>query len=906
MEERLFKHRRWSSGVLCAALVAGSSLALMPAGARAAGTINCTLGDVEAAALSGGTLQFGSDCQIDFSTAPGGGVVIPAGTNLTLDANGNSVQFSGGDVNSFFAVDGTLTLNGIDMLDGHDDEIAGAIYVPSTGALTLNNSTISYSSAGGALQNGNGNFGIGGAIFSSGSVTLNNSTLSYNSAGGGPGFGNIGVGGGIASVGGAGIPPVFPGGTGRLTINNSTIRDNTAGGGVGDLNVGLGGGVVYAQLAGLLGPSGSTPPPAFSLTNSRISYNTAGGADATTAYGAAGGLLSIGTTTGSGDSIDNNTAGSSLTSIGIGGGAFSFGTLSLTNSEVRRNIATANGTGLDLGPGGINVAVGGGIVSVGFPTTISALAKQVTGLSANGGRGTSAKQFLNLLMSPFKNLSSLAGSKLQNLSATSDASAKAADAAFHGAPLATVAATLPTNGGLTLTQTTLADNTARAPFALGGGLFSLGTAGFNASTVSNNTAFGTGTDPQNSTTLGTAAVGGGIVEVGGGPIQNFIGLGGLFVLNSTIANNIARTNTSPTLDVALGGGIALLGTANMANATVSGNRTKVSINGLGGPPSALPAISDGGDVFVSPSFSLGGPPITTTFNTKNSIYAGGQAVLTASTGTGPDVFGSVTSGGYNLIQNPAGSTGFTGTGDLTGVNPKLGKLQNNGGPVIFPNGTTGFASGPGDPSIAGQDHIGPTQTEALLTGSPAKDQIPVASCTDLSTPPVPLTVDQRNFLRPFPYPNGNCDIGAYEVSQSADTGSCSVFIGFFSGSDYFATRTGGSLTTLINYLNFNGPGGLVRALPLVPRLGVPNTLQCFVPIKPATSATAPALVRFNARVVASGRSGFNVGDTLAISIVRIPGAGTQSATITDLQTNAVASYTSQFVRPQTFVIAGTQ
>src|SRR5207249_2498179 len=60
---------------------------------------------------------------------------------------------------------------------------------------------------------------------------------------------------------------------------------------------------------------------------------------------------------------------------------------------------------------------------------------------------------------------------------------------------------------------------------------------------------------------------------------------------------------------------------------------------------------------------------------------------------GPDVYlsGSVTSLGHNLIGNSSGASGFVAS-DLLNVNPQLGPLQNNGGP---------------------------TQTMALLTGSPA-------------------------------------------------------------------------------------------------------------------------------------------------------------------------------------------
>ena len=897
------RQRGLSSGALCAALIAASSAALLPGGAHAAAiSVACDFTAIQNAVTAGGSYQFTDDCDLDFTAA----LTVPAGTAVTLSANGNNVTFHGQNAHRIFRVDGTLTLNGIDLADGHAHHAGGAIWVTDTGNLTLNGDTLTRNSAGGLGTAGD--YGVGGAIYSTGTVQINRSVLSYNAAGGGPGTFNAGAGGAIASLGPIPFIMGFENGVGRLGISNSTIRDNTAGGGISGnpglgFNIGLGGGVAYLQLS-------STPQ--FSLANSQLNYNTAGGADSETAYGAGGGLFSVGSVTGSGVSINGNTAGSALTGLGLAGGAFTLGQFSLTNSEVLRNTAAANGA-TGLFGSGFNIAVGGGIVSAGLPTGPQMQAasnnKPVTinpnSLSANGNDANSSvtDAVLGLFTAPMQGLvkaTGVGGSK-----PVIDAQAKAADTALKGAPAVEVASALFPNGGLTLTQTTLANNKAQSTFALGGGLFSIGGATLNQSTVNDNLAFGTGSDGGSS----TAAAGGGIVEVGG---LGFFGLGGLSLLNSTIAENTAKSSASGGPSASIGGGIALLGVANVASTTVDRNVAKAS----GDVTVSTSVTSIGGNVFVAPTFSFGPTTLTTTFNTKNSIYANGQLGSNFAggfnpTATGRDVFGTVTSFGYNLIQYPdAGLNGFTATGDLTGVAPKLGKLKNNGGPVIFPDGTTGFASGPADPTIAGEEHIGPTQTEALLSGSPAIDKVPVASCTDLSGTSVgngaPLTVDQRNFLRPFPYPTGPCDIGAYEVSQSANTGSCSLAVVFFSGSDQFAARTGNSPNTLLSYVAFRGPAGSVTAVPLVPRAGVPTTLLCFVPVKPATGATAPSLATFDAQVVTSQRAGFNKGDTLVINIVRIPSSRTQSVTITDLQTNAVVSYTGQYVQPQSFVIAGTQ
>jgi hypothetical protein len=93
--------------------------------------------------------------------------------------------------------------------------------------------------------------------------------------------------------------------------------------------------------------------------------------------------------------------------------------------------------------------------------------------------------------------------------------------------------------------------------------------------------------------------------------------------------------------------------------------------------------------------------------------------------TGPDLFGNLGSLGHNLVGNTQGGSGFDPT-DLLNVNPMLGPLQDNGGP---------------------------TQTMALLPGSPAIN----------AGDPAQLGVaDQRGVER-----RGGVNIGAYQASASA-------------------------------------------------------------------------------------------------------------------------------------------
>jgi hypothetical protein len=93
--------------------------------------------------------------------------------------------------------------------------------------------------------------------------------------------------------------------------------------------------------------------------------------------------------------------------------------------------------------------------------------------------------------------------------------------------------------------------------------------------------------------------------------------------------------------------------------------------------------------------------------------------------------GKFTSAGSNLES--ADTCGLHANGDLTNTDPKLGPLQDNGGP---------------------------TTTQALPANSPAVD---AGSCTDVTGAPV--TTDQRGVARPQPA-GGKCDIGAYELQAA--------------------------------------------------------------------------------------------------------------------------------------------
>ncbi len=208
----------------------------------------------------------------------------------------------------------------------------------------------------------------------------------------------------------------------------------------------------------------------------------------------------------------------------------------------------------------------------------------------------------------------------------------------------------------------------------------------------------------------------------GGGVYNS-GSGDLTLTDCTVTGNSSGYN---------GGGVANYGgTSTLVACTVSGNtslsfQTTYGIYG-GGYPGRYPAIY---------AWNAGVYNGFGTVNLTDTIVAGNTNPLGAS-----DVGGSTTVSGNNNLVGPGGSGGLTNGVDgnivltsLTGLG--LAPLGNNGGP---------------------------TQTRALLPGSPAID----AGSDSIAGITIPAT-DQRGALRgPAGLNAGPApDIGAYEASSS--------------------------------------------------------------------------------------------------------------------------------------------
>ena len=286
-------------------------------------------------------------------------------------------------------------------------------------------------------------------------------------------------------------------------------------------------------------------------------------------------------------------------------------------------------------------------------------------------------------------------------------------------------------GTLTLTNSTISDNTASQR---GGGIYNSGPATISNSTISGNTAVIDGGGGIYNSHFGRLTITNSILRGNtggeGGGIFNTEGT--LTLTISTISGNMAGARR--------GGGISIdFGTVTITNSTLSGN-TAVTYGGGVYSVGTLTLTNSTITGNVAETGSGGGiRNVSATLELVNTIIAANTAA------TGPDCSGIPTSLGYNLIGDDTACGLSPATGDLVNIDPKLGPLQDNGGPTL---------------------------THALLPGSPAID----AGDDSVLGPPHNLATDQRG--PGFPRLKGaDVDIGAYEV-QRTDAGPAANAIYF--------------------------------------------------------------------------------------------------------------------------------
>jgi CSLREA domain-containing protein len=284
------------------------------------------------------------------------------------------------------------------------------------------------------------------------------------------------------------------------------------------------------------------------------------------------------------------------------------------------------------------------------------------------------------------------------------------------------------NGTMTLNDSTISGNSAKKR---GGGVENAGAAAtltVNNSTISGNSGggFGSAFDPPcvglaffgaggifnsdgGALTLNDSTVSGNSAVENGGGIFNHDSAGPLTINRSTVSGNHADDG---------GGGFINGGTLTLTNSTISGNSDESPGGGIWNYTGTT-NVNNGTVNLNASHFGTGGIGVT-----GGTVTLGGT--ILANSTSGGDCSGStITSTGYNLIEDTSGCT-ITGdtTGNVTGSDPALGPLADNGGPTF---------------------------THALLGGSTAMN------AGDPACPP-PAT-DQRDVARPQAH---RCDIGSFE------------------------------------------------------------------------------------------------------------------------------------------------
>ncbi len=749
---------------------------------------------------------------LSFSGGNSSGVfTVGAGVTATL----TGLTISGGSAAQGGAIDNSGTLNLInDTVSGNSAATGGAIANEAGGTLSILDSTLASNTAttaGGSIANAgtatvtdstiaNSTAPLGAAIENTGKLTMINDTVAYNTA--------------TQSGGGAGLAVV----SGTVTVFNSIIAQNTDG---------TGPGAALDDISGLLSSN--------SANNVIDSTNSAGGlANATNgnvvgvAAGLAAGLadnggstqtiallpgspaLSAGTTTIPGYTIPNTDQRGTLrnpTNLNNGttndAGSYEVSSSYLVTSTgdalvagtLRSAIAWAdnNPSSAAFGPNvimfdptvfstpqTINLSDSLGTLeftSTSVPVIIDGPGASLLTISGDGTFG--------LLSIPTGGAASLTGLTMSDGGAQSggailnQGSLAVSDSVFSNDSAIFYGGAIFNNGGsLTVSYTTFTNNRTftnnQATYGLGAAIDNTGTLKVLSSTFTGGAAFEGGAIANESGVLNvtsstfnknTAIQGGGLYNnasatiIGstisnntafqGGGIANDL-IASLTLLNSTIAGNAAGQN---------GGGINQVGTLFSVSSTIANNT--VAAGGAGGGIDASSGTTTLYNTLIAGNTAVTGTTTTTSASASTGTGTGtgtgtSTGTSTSTTASISDVAGTIAkASANNLIGGTA--TGITNgvNGNLVGVNkPLIGKLANNGGP---------------------------TETVALLAGSPAIDAGASSFVVASGTITAPA-LDERGAVRgstgvtPGTANAGTTvDIGAYEasslyeVTSSADT-----------------------------------------------------------------------------------------------------------------------------------------
>lgn len=535
----------------------------------------------------------------------------------------------------------------------------------------------SYSSGGGGAFGGDGGNGDGhGAVTGIGGTLYGDLASQLQGGSGGAGGGGIvepspdPLPGGAGGGGGGGAVEI--GALDEMTISGTVLANGGDGGSaISGGGGGAGGGIlIQANRINLLG-SGS--------------FSAAGGVGNRGGGGGGGGRISI----------------------------FSDTTIVFEGSDVTTYVELAGGAASNEGtPGSNGVLVTSGTLC---PTV------RVVINDNDNGPGSLRQAILDAGGCPGTNTIIFAPSAYGTITLTSGELAVSSDLNICGPGATNVAV----NGNYPNTTNRVFDISSNLVVTIAGLTITNGNANDGAGIYNDHSTL----TVSNCNVTGNSAGGG-----GGAGIYNaaFSGSATLTVIASTLSSNITTEGGGGILNNAASGN----GTLAIINSTFNGNQAYfVGAIWNDGEQSGHATLTILDSTFNGDSASLNvGGIFNDAANSGHATLTIGSTILNAAhLGNIMNQSGTVTSEGYNL-SNDNGGGYLAGPADQTNTNPKLGPLQDNGGP---------------------------TPTCALLCGSPAIDQGTNFSGSATDQRGLPRTVITPSITKP---PGGDgTDIGAFEV-----------------------------------------------------------------------------------------------------------------------------------------------
>ncbi len=517
-----------------------------------------------------------------------------------------------------------------------------------------------------------------------------------------------------------------------------------------------------------------------------------------------GGIYSYsdGTLTLSECTVSGNTAG-------LGAGIVSFGTLTLTGSTVEGNTGS----------------YAGGIYSQSPTATISS-----STIANNSSFGITIKDGGTLTVDDGSTVegNTAAGILVQNATATITDTAITNNTA-GGVNIGTDNPQQPASA--TITACTISGN---STIRNGGGIYNRGTLAVSDSTIAANSATGVGSGGggiynggtlmladsaiEGNSTSGEGSGGGISISNGGAATvtactiaENSAGYGGggagvgnggtLSIVDSNIAGNAVAPG-SPSG----GGGILNYGTTTVSDTTITDN-----------------SAGGGGDTYPSGG---GGILNRGTFTVSDSTIAGNLAGAYSGGGGGIVNFATLTAVNTTIAYNDTGAPSAIGGGLYAysgttilyntivaantaddGADDIVGAIASSSSNNLVGVDETGSVASSINPIVIGTANPGlgllaynggPTQTIALLAGSPAIDAGSNALANDYS-----LTTDQRG--PGFPrIVNGTVDIGAFERPTAASIRAATIYtVDLTSNNGSSTSALAGDLPYVIGQVNLN-------------------------------------------------------------------------------------------------------